>query len=78
MRKVFFRLLGTIVFGMLFLSACTPAKLLWFSSSGIMTYNRATGQLEVLWENQGQGQKEKCETIYVYHNEIVPAERVPQ
>lgn len=69
MKRLVFYFLGMIVFGLLSLTSCTPGKLLWFSSTGIMTYNRNTGQFEVLWENNGQGNAVKCDTVYVYVND---------
>ena len=66
------------VFGITLFSSCTPSKFLWFTSSGIMTYNRNTGQFEVLWENNGGGHPEKCDTVYVYTNGNCPADSVPQ
>lgn len=65
-----------VVFGITFLVSCTPSKLLWFTSSGIMTYNRNTGQLEVLWENNGAGHPEKCDTVYIYMNSNCPTDSV--
>lgn len=46
MAKVVFFL----VFGVIVISACSPARLYLVNSSGIATYNRHTGQLELLWE----------------------------
>lgn len=68
--------LGLIVFGISMLISCSPSKLLWFTSSGIMTYNRQTGQLEVLWENNGAGHPEKCDTVYIYTNSNCPIDSV--
>ena len=66
-----------MVFGLTCLLSCSPAKLLWYSSNGIMTYNRQTGQFEVLWENNGAGNTAKCDTVYVYRTIIVPSDSVP-
>lgn len=34
-----------------FLTSCQPVKLLMIDSDGIVTYNRHTGQFEMLWEH---------------------------
>lgn len=31
--------------------SCTPVKMFWVSSEGIVTYNRHTGAFEMMWEN---------------------------
>lgn len=31
--------------------SCTPVKMFWVSSEGIVTYNRHTGTFEMMWEN---------------------------
>lgn len=33
------------------LAACSPVRWLLINSNGIMTYNRHTGQFELLWEH---------------------------
>lgn len=34
------------------LSSCTGLRYIFCTSDGILTYNRHTGQLEILWEHQ--------------------------
>ena len=68
MKKVLFYFLGMLFLGITLFSSCSPSKMLWFTSSGVMTYNRNTGQFEVLWENNGQGNAVKCDTVYIYVN----------
>ncbi len=45
-----------IVFGLMavamMLSSCTGWRYVFCTSDGILTYNRHTGQLEILWEHQ--------------------------
>ena len=48
--------------------ACSTPNFLWCTSSGIVTYNRHTGQFEMLWENQSQPIETVHDTIYVYTN----------
>lgn len=36
------------------LSACSPVRWLVVNSDGILTYNRHTGQLELLWEHHSE------------------------
>lgn len=44
-KVVFFLVLAGIS-----VSSCAPARWYLVNSSGIMTYNHRTGQLEVVWE----------------------------
>lgn len=46
------------------LQSCAP-KWLVFNSNGIASYNRHTGQFEILWENNSSQVVEKHDTIYV-------------
>lgn len=46
------------------LSSCAP-KWLVVNSSGIASYNRHTGQFEILWENKNAEMHEIHDTIYV-------------
>ena len=68
MRKVLG--LFSVIFGMwggcFFFQSCQSPNLVWCTSSGILTYNRGTGQFELMWENQGQPGIIKHDTIYVY------------
>lgn len=61
MRKVSMLLL--VLVGLM-LSSCGP-KWLVVNSSGIASYNRHTGQFEVLWENKSAEVHEVHDTIYV-------------
>lgn len=62
----------SVIFGMglaLFTTlACSTPNIVWCSSSGILTYNRHTGQFELLWENVNSGHKTVHDTIYVYRD----------
>ena len=51
-------------------TSCTPQWLL-VNSSGIATYNRNTGQVEVLWENQSAQQTIVHDTVYIV-KEVAP------
>lgn len=51
-------------------TSCTP-KWLLINSSGIATYNRNTGQVEVLWENQSAQQTTVHDTVYIV-KEVAP------
>lgn len=46
------------------LTSCGKSMLL-LNSSGIATYNRYTGQIEVLWENKSPGVVVVHDTVYV-------------
>lgn len=54
----------TFVAVALMATSCTPQWLL-VNSSGIATYNRNTGQVEVLWENKSAQQTTIHDTVYV-------------
>lgn len=45
-------------------TSCSPQWLL-VNSSGIATYNRNTGQVEVLWENKSAQQTTIHDTVYI-------------
>ena len=51
-------------------TSCTPQWLL-VNSSGIATYNRNTGQVEVLWENKSAQQNTVHDTVYIV-KEVAP------
>ena len=44
--------------------SCTSPNFLWCTSSGIVTFNRHTGQFEMLWENHADQIKTVHDTIY--------------
>lgn len=50
--------------------SCTSPNFLWCTSSGIVTYNRHTGQFEMLWENQVQQPQIIHDTIYVHRDTL--------
>lgn len=49
-----------IVIGITMVSGCSGARMVWYTSNGIVTYNRHTGQFEMLWENAGQATGQSC------------------
>lgn len=53
-----------VVLAGLTLSSCAP-KWLVVNSSGVASYNRHTGQFEILWENKNAEMHEVHDTIYV-------------
>lgn len=59
-----------IVSGSFFLSSCQSPNFLWCTSSGIVTYNRHTGQFEMLWENAAKQVEVVHDTVYVCPDEI--------
>lgn len=67
MRKIFFSL--TVVFAMVCgcfsTCSCANPKLVWCTSNGIVTYNRHTGQLEILWEHKQKNAEIIHDTVYV-------------
>lgn len=66
-RRIFkFWVIFALAAGCFFFQSCTTPNFLWCTSSGIVTYNRHTGQFEMLWENQAQHVETIHDTIYVY------------
>lgn len=67
MKKVLFRFL--VIFGLVSASfsnySCNTPNLVWSTSNGIITYNRHTGQFEMLWENSAQQAVKVHDTIYI-------------
>ena len=64
-----------LIFGMgcgcfLFCS-CSGSNLIWCKSGLILTYNRHTGQLEVLYENTTKQVEVIHDTIYVEANSVI-------
>lgn len=47
------------------LLGCSGSKLVWSKGNGILTYNRHTGQLEVMWEHDRKELLIIHDTIYV-------------
>lgn len=45
--------------------SCSPGKLFLWTSNGIMTYNRHSGQFELLWDNNINSTKVIRDTVYV-------------
>lgn len=67
MKKFLVRFL--VIFGLVSCSflnySCNTPNLVWSTSSGIVTYNRHTGQFEMLWENSAQQAVTVHDTIYI-------------
>lgn len=64
MKKVFRLLIGIVLLGSV-ASSCTPARMFALNTNGIATYNRHTGQFEVLWEWAENPEKVVHDTIFV-------------
>ena len=65
MRKIKFLLLFGMVLVSFTLSGCSGTKWIWCTSNGILTYNRHTGQFEMLWENSATPIPVVHDTVYV-------------
>jgi len=68
MKKVFG--LFSVIFGMwggcFFFQSCQSPNSVWCTSSGILTYNRGTGQFELMWENVNSRRDTIRDTVYIY------------
>ena len=65
-----FWIIFALVSGCFFLMSCTTPNMVWCTSSGIITYNRHTGQFELLWENQQKQVETVHDTVYVCPDSI--------
>lgn len=67
MKKILVRFLAIfgLVLGTFSNYSCTTPNLIWSTSNGIVTYNRHTGQFEMLWENSAQQAVTVRDTIYI-------------
>lgn len=58
-----------VVFGIILisfcLSSCLGHNIVWSKSNGILTYNRISGQLEIIWENDTRPMIVIHDTVYV-------------
>lgn len=67
MKRIFGRFLVVFVLTAAFfpVMSCTGSRLIWCASNGIVTYNRHTGQFEMLWEHEEKRQVVIHDTIIV-------------
>lgn len=63
MRKLLF--IFCVCVGLFSSVGCSSQRWAWLQSNGILTYNKHTGQLEVMWENAGKGSNTIHDTIYI-------------
>lgn len=68
------RLIGIAV-GCCILASCSPSRMFMVGTNGIATYNRHTGQFEVLWEYAEKPLPTIHDTIYVDSCRIERLER---
>lgn len=65
----------SVIFGLaaggFFFQSCQSPNFLWCTSSGIVTYNRHTGQFEMLWENEAKPTILVHDTIYICPNDTM-------
>lgn len=64
MKKFSFIIIGVALMGCV-LSSCSPSRLFMINGSGIASYNRHTGQFEILWEHKETPVNEVHDTVYV-------------
>lgn len=65
MKQTSFWLYFGLILGILVFSGCTPRDWFLVNSNGIATYNRATGNFEILWENVASRPVVIHDTVYV-------------
>lgn len=58
-----------VIFGLVSSSflvlSCGSSNLVWSTSNGIVTYNRHTGQFELMWDTSMANQKAKSDTVWI-------------
>lgn len=54
-----------MVAGGFLICSCSTQNPVWCMSNGILTYNRVTGQLEVLWESEHKQSVVVHDTVYI-------------
>ena len=54
-----------MVAGTFSILSCSTQNPVWCMSNGILTYNRVTGQLEVLWESEHKPSVVVHDTVYI-------------
>lgn len=66
MKKVVsFLILVMIVTSPMMLNSCAPARWYLVNSEGILSYNRQTGQLELMWYHHSEGAKTDTAKVLV-------------
>jgi len=60
-----FLVLFGLVSGLFCLTSCSGSKLVWSTSNGIVTYNRHTGQFELMWDHSIQQHEKRCDTVWI-------------
>lgn len=63
--KSLFLVIFEIILVCFSLCSCTSPKVFWCTSNGIITYNKMTGQFEMLWEQAAQKSDAIHDTIYL-------------
>lgn len=67
MKQIFGKFL--VIFGLgcgaFTISSCSGSNLVWCKSGLVLTYNRHTGQLEVLWDRQSKQVEVVHDTVFV-------------
>lgn len=55
-----------LITGSFLFIGCQAPQWFFYTSSGIVQYNRNTGQFEMIWENQAKNPPVFHDTVYVY------------
>ena len=63
MRKLIFAILVFVCFAVL--SSCSPSRMFMVGTQGTATYNRNTGQFEMIWEYNEKQPSVIHDTVYV-------------
>lgn len=73
MKRIFgkFWLIFGLACGCFLFCSCSGSNLIWCKSGLILTYNRHTGQLEVLYENTTKTVEVVHDTVYIEANKAI-------
>ncbi len=64
-NSILFLVVFGLVLGSFWLESCSGSKLVWSTSNGIVTYNRHTGQFELMWDNSIQQHQQRYDTVWI-------------
>lgn len=64
-RFFYFLFIFALFLGEFCATSCAGSKLVWSTSNGIVSYNRATGQFEMMWDASSEYHRTVTDTVYI-------------
>lgn len=65
-----FSVIFTLVLSSFSATNCTTGKLIWCTSSGIISYDRRNGVFEMTWDRTYKQDNSVSDTIYIHNDSI--------